>query len=124
MSDEPPGLPGQPLDEHGPVFREPWEAEAFAIAVALHAQGLFTWSEWSRTLAAQIRAAQAAGDADRGDSYYRHWLTALETLVATKGASSIDELRRYRSAWHHAADRTPHGQPLELQPADFTEGTT
>jgi nitrile hydratase accessory protein len=121
MSDEPGGLAGQPHDDRGPVFREPWEAEAFAMTVALHEQALFSWPEWSRALAAQIQAAQAAGDADLGDTYYHHWLTALETLVATKGASSINELTRYRSAWDHAADRTPHGQPIELQPADFTE---
>ena len=89
------------------------------MTVALHEQGLFSWSEWSRALARQIQTAQAAGDADLGDTYYRHWLTALETLVAAKGASSIDELTRYRSAWDHAADRTPHGQPIELKPADF-----
>jgi nitrile hydratase accessory protein len=124
VSDGPAGLPGQPHDERGPVFREPWEAEAFAMTVALHARGLFNWSEWSRTLAAKIQGAQAAGDADRGDTYYRHWLSALETLVAAKGASSIAELARYRSAWDHAADRTPHGRPIELQPGDFTEGTT
>ena len=124
MSDKPVDLASQPHDDQGPVFREPWEAEAFAMAVALHEQGLFSWSEWSRALAAQIQASQAAGDADLGDTYYHHWLTALETLVAAKGASSINELTCYRSAWHHAAGRTPHGQPIELGPADFTERST
>jgi nitrile hydratase accessory protein len=121
VSDEPAGLPGQPHDDRGPVFREPWEAEAFAMALALYERGLFTWSEWSGALAAQIRRAQATGDADLGDTYYRQWLTTLEGLVADKGASSVEELSRYRSAWHHAADRTPHGQPIELAATDFTE---
>jgi len=121
VSDAPAGSAGQPRDDRGPVFREPWEAEAFAVTLALHERGLFSWSEWSRALAAQIERAQAAGDADLGDTYYRHWLAALEALVAAKGASSLDELTRYRSAWDHAADRTPHGQPIELQPGDFTE---
>lgn len=119
MSDAPAALPGQPRDDDGPVFREPWEAQAFAMALALRQRGLFSWSEWAQGLAAQIAAAQAAGDADLGDTYYRHWLAALETLVVAKGASSIEELTRYRRAWDHAADRTPHGQPLDLQPGDF-----
>jgi len=120
MSDPPADFTGQPRDDLGPVFREPWEAQAFAMTLALHQQGLFSWSEWAEALAAQIAHAQAAGDADLGDTYYRHWLAALETLVAAKGASSSDELSRYRRAWAHAADRTPHGQPLDLQPRDFT----
>jgi len=120
VSHEPASLPGQPHDDRGPTFREPWEAEAFALTLALHEQGLFSWSEWSRALGAQIQLAQACGDADLGDTYYRHWLKALETLVAAIGATSVDELSRYRSAWQHAADRTQHGQPIELAAKDFT----
>jgi len=112
-------LPGMPLDDQGPVFAEPWQAHAFAMAVTLHQKGLFTWAEWAQALATQITAAQAAGDADLGDTYYRHWLTALEALVAAKGASTPDELTRYQRAWDHAADRTPHGHPIELAPQDF-----
>lgn len=111
--------PGMPRDADGPVFKEPWEAQAFAMTLALHERGLFTWVEWAEALAAQIAAAQAAGDPDIGDTYYRHWLAALEALVARKGASSGDELARYRHAWDHAADRTPHGQPIELRGEDF-----
>lgn len=111
--------PGLPCNADGPVFSEPWEAQAFAMALALHARGLFTWNEWAETLANQITVAQAAGDPDTGETYYHHWLGALETLVARKGASSADELSRYRDAWDHAADRTPHGQPIELSQADF-----
>jgi nitrile hydratase accessory protein len=102
-----------------PVFREPWEAHAFAMALALHDRGLFTWREWADALGAQIAAAQAAGDADLGDTYYRHWLRALEVLVDAKGASSALELGRYRDAWDRAADRTPHGRPIELRGSDF-----
>lgn len=112
-------LPGMPQQGGEAVFAEPWQAQAFALALQLHQHGLFTWPEWAEALAAQIAAAQAAGDADLGDTYYRHWLAALETLVAAKGASSADELARCRDAWEHAADRTPHGQPIELQPEDF-----
>lgn len=119
MSEERTALPGQPWDDSGPVFREPWEAQAFAMTLTLHQRGLFSWREWAQTLAAQIAAAQAAGDADLGDTYYRHWLSALETLVAAKGASSSEELARYQHAWDRAADRTPHGQPIELRPGDF-----
>ncbi len=102
-----------------PVFQEPWEAQAFAMTLSLHQQGLFTWSEWAQALAEQIATARAAGEADRGDTYYQHWLAALEKLVIRKAASSIEELSRYREAWHRAAERTPHGQPIELEPRDL-----
>ena len=112
-------VPGIPRDVQGPVFREPWEAQAFSMALALHQRGLFTWSEWAATLAGEIRRAQAAGDPDTGETYYRHWLAALERLVAEKGIASRDTLARYRDAWDRAADRTPHGTPIELSPDDF-----
>ena len=112
-------VPSLPRDEGGPVFREPWEAQAFAMTLALYRRGLFTWPEWAAALAAEIKRAQAAGDPDRGDTYYRHWLNALERLVAEKGVTDSASLARYRDAWDHAADRTPHGQPIELQPEDF-----
>ena len=103
----------------GPAFREPWEAHAFALAVKLHERGLFTWREWADALAEQIAAAKQRGDPDRGDTYYLHWLAALESLVAAKGAATVPELQRTAQAWDHAADRTPHGQPIELKPEDF-----
>jgi nitrile hydratase accessory protein len=112
-------VPGIPSDADGPVFREPWEAQAFAMALALHARGLFTWQEWAATLADEIKRAQAKGDPDTGETYYRHWLANLEKLIAAKGVASPDTLHRYRDAWDHAADRTPHGQPIELKPEDF-----
>jgi nitrile hydratase accessory protein len=112
-------VPGIPRDGDGPVFREPWEARAFAMALALHARGLFTWTEWADALAQQIKLAQAEGDADTGETYYRHWLATLEKLVAAKNIAPTGELHRYRDAWDHAADRTPHGQPIELMPEDF-----
>ncbi|MBN8959551.1 MAG: nitrile hydratase accessory protein [Rhizobiales bacterium] len=112
-------LPDLPRDDEGPVFREPWEARAFAVALALHERGVFTWPEWAAALADQIKRAQAAGDADSGDTYYQHWLATLETLVAAKGVAPTDMLHQYRDAWDHAADRTPHGSPIELKPEDF-----
>ena len=112
-------VPGIPRDDDGPVFREPWEAQAFAMALALHARGLFTWNEWAAALADEIKRAQAQGDADTGETYYRHWLNALERLVAEKGVTDAPTLARYRDAWDHAADRTPHGIAIELRPEDF-----
>jgi nitrile hydratase accessory protein len=114
-------VPSIPRDAQGPVFREPWEAQAFAMALALHDRGLFTWPEWAATLGDEIKRAQAAGDPDTGETYYRHWLNALERIVAAKGLADVRMLARYRHAWHHAADRTPHGTPIELRPEDFTD---
>jgi nitrile hydratase accessory protein len=113
-------LLGIPRDDDGPVFREPWEAQAFAMALALHGRGLFTWNEWAATLAEEIRRAQQGGDPDTGETYYRHWLATLERLIAEKGVATSETQHRYRDAWDHAADRTPHGQPIELTPADFS----
>ncbi len=112
-------VPSIPCDAEGPVFREPWEAQAFAMALALHARGLFTWPEWAATLAAEIRRAQDLGDPDTGETYYHHWLNALERLVAEKGVTDRNTLTRYHDAWDRAADRTPHGTPIELRPEDF-----
>ena len=108
-----------PQDDEGPVFREPWEAQAFAMALSLHERGLFTWKEWAAALAEEIKIAQAGGDPDTGTTYYRHWLATLEKLVATKGVATLEIQHRYRDAWDHAADRTPHGSPIELRPEDF-----
>lgn len=112
-------VPGVPHDADGPVFREPWEAQAFAMTLALHERGVFTWPEWAAALAAEIKRAQATGDPDTGETYYSHWLRTLEKLVAEKGVTTADTLHRYRDAWDRACDRTPHGQPIELRPDDF-----
>jgi nitrile hydratase accessory protein len=112
-------VPSIPRDAEGPVFREPWEAQAFALAVALHERGVFSWGEWAAALGAEIKRAQAAGDPDSGETYYLHWLAALERLVAEKGVTSADVLHRTRDAWEHACERTPHGKPIELTEADF-----
>lgn len=119
-----PGLPlGASADGEGtgelPVFHEPWQAQAFAMTLQLHERGLFTWAEWAQALSRQITAAQAGGDPDLGDTYWQHWLAALEGLVAAKGAGAAHELRDTAEAWAHAAQRTPHGQPIVLQPGDY-----
>lgn len=101
-------------DEGSPVFREPWEAQAFALAIALHQRGLFTWPEWAAALAQEIEKAQHAGDPDDGSTYYRHWLAAIEQLVDRKGAADRAELVARRDAWDRAAHATPHGQPILL----------
>ena len=105
-----------PRDEQGsPVFREPWQAQAFAMALRLHQAGHFTWTEWAAALAEQIQRAQAAGDPDLGDTYYLHWLAALEQLAAAKGLVTVDELAQRKDAWAEAARTTPHGAPIELR---------
>lgn len=105
-----------PRDEEGsPAFREPWEAQAFAMTLKLHQAGLFTWSEWATHLAEEIQRAQAAGDPDVGDTYYRHWLSALERIVAEKGVIGAAELTQRKQDWAEAARATPHGRPIELR---------
>jgi nitrile hydratase accessory protein len=111
--------PGLPRGSDGPVFRAPWEAQAFAMAVALHERGLFTWPEWGAMLADEIKRAQAGVDPDLGDTYYHHWLAALERLAAEKGAVEPAALARCRAAWARAAARTPHGAPIALTDDDF-----
>lgn len=112
-------VPSIPCDAEGPVFKEPWEAQAFAMTLSLHERGLFTWPEWAATLSAEIKRAQAGGDPDTGETYYHHWLNALERLVAEKQVTDAVTLKRYHDAWDHAADRTPHGTPIVLEPRDF-----
>ena len=112
-------VPSIPRDADGPVFREPWEAQAFAMALTLHERGLFTWPEWAASLGDEIKRAQAAGDPDTGETYYHHWLNTLERLVAEKGVTTAQTLARYHDAWDRAADRTPHGEPIELKAEDF-----
>jgi nitrile hydratase accessory protein len=108
-----------PRNAEGPVFREPWEAQAFALALSLNERGVFSWKEWAAALGDEIKKAQAAGDLDTGETYYHHWLNALERLVAEKGVADSGMLTRYRDAWEHAAEATPHGQPIELKPEYF-----
>lgn len=112
-------LAGIPRDQEGPVFREPWEAQSFAIALALHRSGVFEWHDWAAMLAEEIKRAQGAGDPDKGDTYYRHWQGALERMIVEKGLCDARAIDRYSSAWTHAARRTPHGIPINLMPEDF-----
>lgn len=112
-------VPGIPRDATGPVFRAPWEAHAFAMALALHEKNLFAWPEWSAMLGEEIKKAQAAGDPDTGETYYLHWLATLERMVAEKGATSSQALTEHFQAWEHAMHRTPHGKPIELKAEDF-----
>ena len=114
-------VPGIPCEAEGPVFKEPWEAQAFAIAVALQQRGVFTWGEWATLLGEEIRRAQASGDPDTGATYYHHWLATLERLVALKGVAGHESLARTKAAWARAAHRTPHGAPIELSAADFSD---
>lgn len=112
-------VPGIPCAGEAPVFAEPWQAQAFAMALTLQQRGVFSWNEWADELGTQIKAAIAQGDPDDGTTYYRHWLATLERLVARKGIASLETLARYCRAWDHAADRTPHGQTIELKASDF-----
>jgi nitrile hydratase accessory protein len=104
-----------PRDEEGPVFSEPWQAQAFALAVRLSAQGHFTWMEWSAALADELKASAARGEPDDGSHYYHCWLTALEHLVVAKGRSDPAALLARKEAWADAYQRTPHGKPVELE---------
>ena len=107
-------LPALPRDAAGPVFAEPWQASAFALAVSLSHQGHFTWKEWAATLAEELKASAARGEPDDGSHYYHCWLAALERLVVDRGLSGSAELHDCKEAWAEAFRRTPHGQPVEL----------
>lgn len=109
-------LPKLPRDEGGPVFAEPWQAQAFALAVKLSEQGHFTWKEWAATLAEEVAAAAERGDPDDGSHYYDHWLAALERLVQSKGLVDQVALAERKEAWADAYRHTPHGKPVELRP--------
>lgn len=119
MTPAPRAMPGFPRAEDGPVFGAPWEARAFALAVQLSEQGVFTWEEWVAALSAEIAEAEAQGYEPSRD-YYRCWLHALEHLLASKGlltaeglAGSITETLR---TWPHP----PHGtwpDPVAISPA-------
>jgi nitrile hydratase accessory protein len=106
-----------PRDRDGPVFNEPWEAQAFALAVRLSDAGCFTWSEWAAALSREIKAAQSRGDPDLGETYYRHWLNALERICVDKGLVDRDAIHRCTEAWRRAYRHTPHGQPVSLSAA-------
>jgi len=99
--------PGDP-----PVFAEPWQAQAFALTVALHEKGLFSWSEWAEVLSAEVKRQDAATD---GSDYYEHWLAALEKLLAAKGVAATPEVDAIAAAWERAAHATPHGKPILLE---------
>jgi nitrile hydratase accessory protein len=107
-------LPRLPRDAAGPVFAEPWEAQAFALAVRLSEQGHFTWKEWAAALADELKAAADRGEPDDGSHYYHHWLAALERLVTAKGLADRAALETRKQAWADAYRHTPHGKPVVL----------
>jgi nitrile hydratase accessory protein len=111
-------LPRLPRDAGGPVFAEPWQAQAFALAVKLSEQGHFTWKEWAAALADELRAAENRGKRDDGTRYYHHWLAALERLVVEKGLTDREAMRERKEAWTEAYLHTPHGKPVELNGGD------
>ena len=110
-------LPRLPRQKDGPIFAEPWEAQAFALAVKLSEQGHFTWKEWASALADELKAAVDRGEPDDGSHYYHHWLAALERLVTAKGLTDRAALETRKEAWAEAYRHTPHGKPVELAAA-------
>jgi nitrile hydratase accessory protein len=108
----PAALPDLPRDADGPVFKAPWEAQAFALTLALHERGVFSWQAWAQTLGAVIGELRTRGVPDTGEDYYRHWLTALERIAVDKGLVMESRLVARRQEWVEAARRTPHGQPI------------
>ena len=115
-------LPPLPRDDDGPVFAEPWQAQAFALAVSLSEQGHYTWKEWTRALADELLAAAARGEPDDGSRYYHHWVAALERLAAAKGLTDAPALHTRKEAWADAYRHTPHGQPVVLRDRDDSAG--
>jgi nitrile hydratase accessory protein len=115
-------LPRLPRDEDGPVFAEPWQAQAFALAVKLSEQGHFTWSEWTTALTDELNAAATRGEPDvDGSHYFHHWLAALERIVIDKGLANTHTLAARKDAWEDAYRHTPHGNPVELGSLSFRQ---
>jgi nitrile hydratase accessory protein len=112
-------IPSIPRDEDGPVFAAPWQAQAFAMALTLQQRGLFTWAEWAEMLGAARAHAATEGAPDTSETYYQDWLATLEQMVTAKGLADAAALSRTRNAWTRAAERTPHGTPIELCAEDF-----
>jgi nitrile hydratase accessory protein len=110
-----PEMPPIPQDGDGPVFREPWEAQAFALVLELFDKGHFTWSEWVRALSAEIAAAGERGEPHLGATYYRHWLAALEKIVAAKRLTSTEELAVRKHQWADADHHSGFGEPIVIQ---------
>jgi nitrile hydratase accessory protein len=110
-------LPQLPQDAGGPVFAEPWQAQAFALAVKLSEQGHFTWKEWAAALAAELKSAADGGEPDDGSHYYDHWLAALERLLTARALTDPAALLARKEAWADAYRHTPHGKPVELRAA-------
>jgi nitrile hydratase accessory protein len=106
-----------PISQAEPVFAEPWQAQAFALAVRLSEQGHFTWKEWAAALAAELQAAKDRGEPDDGSRYYHYWLAALERLVSAKGLTDPEAMLARKEAWADAYRHTPHGKPVELSAA-------
>ena len=115
-------LPAMPRDQDGPVFSQPWEAKAFALAVRLSEAGWFTWPEWVRIFSQEIKVAQERNDPDLGDTYYQHWLNALERICAAKGLVGSEDIHRRQATWRRAYLNTPHGRPVDLSAALKHEG--
>jgi nitrile hydratase accessory protein len=107
-------MPSLFRDDDGPVFTEPWQAQAFALTVKLSEQGHFTWKEWAAALAHELQFADRSGTPDDGSRYYEHWLAALERLVTAKGLTDATALVLRKDAWVEAYRSTPHGRPVEL----------
>ena len=99
-------------DADAPVFAEPWQAQAFALAVALHERGVFSWSEWAAHLSHEVKSPDAAAD---GADYYQHWVAALEALLSEKGVAGKDMVDSLAASWRRAAQATPHGSPILLE---------
>ena len=96
------------------VFSEPWEAQAFAMAVTLSSNGYFTWKEWAATLAKVIAESKASGGPIDGSDYYQNWVAALEQLIIDKDITDFSDLERVKVAWEDAYKATPHGKPVHL----------
>lgn len=125
MTDAICGFDPRPWDaESGVIFGEPWQAQVFAMTVALNEAGHFSWTEWGEVFSAHRKASAESGRPDDGDAYYDDWLSALEEIAAQRALASGEAQQRYRQAWEHATARTPHGQPIVLRDGDFeTAGT-
>lgn len=117
VCDLPGGRPGEMS------FETPWEIRAFALAVTAHTAGEYDWQQFQGALIDSISDWEANNPTPDGDafSYYEHWVTALEGVLAQSGSLDQTALdKRTADALAAPPNRNHHKailEPVAVAPA-------